>query len=172
MVFFETHSTSIDNEAGIASGHRDVPLSSTGRRQAEELGRRYEGIHLEAICCSDLERSYETAAIAFRQRTIPIVRDARLRECDYGELTGATADHISQIRLQYVEHPFPGGESLKDVVARTNDFLRNEGRRPILIIGHRATWYSLEFLYRGKALDEVVAAPWVWQPGWKYATSS
>jgi len=38
---FETHATSLDNEAGLASGHHDVALSPDGRRQAAELGRRH-----------------------------------------------------------------------------------------------------------------------------------
>jgi broad specificity phosphatase PhoE len=37
-IIFETHSTSLDNEAGIASGHNDVDLSEVGLRQAKGLG--------------------------------------------------------------------------------------------------------------------------------------
>ena len=40
-IIFETHSTSLDNEAGIASGHNDVDLSEMGLRQAKELAERY-----------------------------------------------------------------------------------------------------------------------------------
>ena len=35
---FETHSTSVDNEAGVATGWLDSPLSPTGRQQARALG--------------------------------------------------------------------------------------------------------------------------------------
>lgn len=42
-IIFETHSTSFDNEAGIASGHNDVDLSEMGLRQATGLGERYAG---------------------------------------------------------------------------------------------------------------------------------
>ena len=38
-LFYSPHATSVDNEAGLASGHADVPLSGLGRRQARELGR-------------------------------------------------------------------------------------------------------------------------------------
>ena len=37
-VCFETHSTSVDNELGIATGWNEGELSETGRRQAVRLG--------------------------------------------------------------------------------------------------------------------------------------
>jgi broad specificity phosphatase PhoE len=79
-IVFETHATSIDNEAGIASGHHDADLSALGVRQARELGARHAGRDLAAVWCSDLRRSYRTAEIAFGRRDVPIVRDRRLRE--------------------------------------------------------------------------------------------
>ena len=36
----ETHSTTVDNENEVCSGHFDAKLSKTGRTQAEELGIR------------------------------------------------------------------------------------------------------------------------------------
>ena len=40
-LFYSPHMTSIDNEAGRASGHADVALSPLGRQQAEQLGQHY-----------------------------------------------------------------------------------------------------------------------------------
>jgi broad specificity phosphatase PhoE len=42
-IWFETHATSLDNEAGLASGRFDADLSAAGVEQAVELGRRYAG---------------------------------------------------------------------------------------------------------------------------------
>ncbi|MFI5635413.1 hypothetical protein ACIA8E_39930 [Streptomyces sp. NPDC051664] len=39
-VVYETHATTPDNEAGIATGRLPGTLSATGRVQAGELGRR------------------------------------------------------------------------------------------------------------------------------------
>lgn len=39
-IIFETHSTKLANEKGIASGKNDVALSPLGKRQAAELGQR------------------------------------------------------------------------------------------------------------------------------------
>lgn len=65
---FETHATSLDNEAGLASGWFDVPLSTTGEEQARMLGARRRD-HLAVAFCSDLSRSFRTAEIAFGDRS-------------------------------------------------------------------------------------------------------
>jgi broad specificity phosphatase PhoE len=85
-LFYSPHMTSIDNEAGRASGHADVPLSEAGRRLAQEPGQHYAKEHLDAIFCSDLQRAFVTSQIAFAGRNVPIVPDARLREYDYGAM--------------------------------------------------------------------------------------
>ncbi len=56
-IFYSPHMTSIDNEAGRASGHADVPLSANGRQLAQELGQHYAAEILDAVFCSDLQRA-------------------------------------------------------------------------------------------------------------------
>src|SRR4029450_9171328 len=38
VIVFETHATSLDNDAGLVFGHADVALSAFGRREAVGLG--------------------------------------------------------------------------------------------------------------------------------------
>lgn len=73
-IIFESHSTSLDNENYLASGWNDVKLSPLGIKQAEALGRRRKNEQFEAIFCSDLQRSYKTAEIAFGKK-FPIIKD-------------------------------------------------------------------------------------------------
>lgn len=98
-LIFETHATSVDNEAGLASGWFDVALSTTGEEQARLLGVRRHDDHLTSVYCSDRTRSFHTAKIAFADRPFPIVRDARLRECNYGDLTRQPISEIEQRRV-------------------------------------------------------------------------
>jgi len=86
-IIFESHATTFDNENHVSSGHNDVALSTLGVEQAKELGERRRGERFDAIFCSDLERSYMTGEIAFGETGVPIIRDARLREVDYGDMT-------------------------------------------------------------------------------------
>lgn len=171
-IIFVTHSTSLDNERRLASGHADTSLSALGRQQAAALGARYRDTCLAAVVCSDLQRSYCTAEIAFAQRDIPIIRDARLRECDYGELTRASAAVVERERPHRITVPFPGGESYVQAAARVRSLLadmpgRYSGQR-IMLVGHRATQHALEHWLNGVPLAAAVVAPFQWQPGWTY----
>jgi 2,3-bisphosphoglycerate-dependent phosphoglycerate mutase len=62
---FETHSTTEDNEAGLATGWRPGRLSATGREQARLLGERRRDDGIAAVFTSDLGRASETVGIAF-----------------------------------------------------------------------------------------------------------
>ena len=171
-LYFETHATSLDNEARLASGWHDVDLSPAGEQQARELGDRHAGRAFDAIYTSDSLRGRRTASLAFGDG-VAVVTDPRLRECDYGDLTRAPTSVIDRERLARVDERFPNGESYADVVRRVgawlDDVRARHGGGQVLVIGHRATWYALEHLLNGRALAEVVASPWHWQPGWTYA---
>lgn len=171
---FETHATSLDNEAGLASGWFDVALSAAGEEQARALGARRRDDHLAAIFCSDLSRSFRTAEIAFGERPVSTVPDARLRECDYGDLMRRPASEIDQRRVRHLVDPFPNGESYQQVADRVSGWLREVTRQfdagTVLVIGHRATFYAFEHLLNGSTLHDAVTAPWTWRPGWTYSS--
>jgi broad specificity phosphatase PhoE len=169
-VVFETHSTSEDNEAGIATGWLPGRLSAAGRDQARELGERRRDDGIAVVFTSDLGRAVETAEIAFAGSELPIVEEARIRECNYGELNG-TPEPVHD-RAEHLDAPYPGGESWRQAVERVAGFLdelrrERDGER-ILVIGHSATRLALEVVASGRELEEVMASPFVWQPGWEY----
>jgi alpha-ribazole phosphatase/probable phosphoglycerate mutase len=170
---YETHATSTDNERAIATGWLPGALSARGRREAAELGARWAGAPPAAVFTSDSARAVETALLAFAGLGVPIRRDARLRECDYGALTGGPAKRVAAERRARVATPFPAGESYADVVARVDAFLDDLAAdwdgRTVVVVGHSATRWALEHLLAGVPLAAVVDAPFVWQPGWTYA---
>jgi broad specificity phosphatase PhoE len=171
---YETHSTTIDNETGIATGWLEGQLSEAGRRQAAALGERRREDGLAAVFSSDLGRAIETADIAFAGSGLPVHHDPRLRECNYGELNGTPAEDLDGAeRLRRIDEPFPGGESYRQVVGRTRDFLNDlfpelDGSR-VLLIAHSANRWALQHLLLGVPLEEAIGAPFDWQEGWEYA---
>ena len=168
---YETHSLTTDNEAGIATGWIPGLLSERGRAAAQALGERRRDDGIEVVFTSDLRRAVETAEIAFAGSGLPVRQDPRLRECNYGELNGRPVAELDAQRLRRVETPFPGGESYHDVVERTRSFLadlaRDEPSR-VLVIAHSANRWAIEHLLEGRAVEELVAAPFAWQEGWVY----
>jgi broad specificity phosphatase PhoE len=170
---YETHSTTTDNEAGIATGWREGELSETGREQAEALGERRRDDGLAVVFTSDLARAIETAEIAFAGSDLPRRQDPRLRECNYGELNGRPVAEIDSLKPTRIDEPYPGGESYRQVVERTRGFLGDlvgelDGER-VLVIAHAANRWSLQHLLLGVPLEELVTAPFEWQEGWVYA---
>ena len=173
-LLYSPHMTSVDNEAGRASGHADVSLSPLGREQAAQLGRFYASEEPDAVFHSDLARATATAAIAFAGRNLPLLSDSRLRECDYGDLTQSPAPDIDGEFVRRLREPFPHGESVVMAVDRVGDFLGDAVRdyvgKTVVVIGHRVTKYGLAYWSGSTSLEEIVRAPWEWReiPIWRY----
>jgi broad specificity phosphatase PhoE len=171
-VVYETHSTSEDNENGVATGWLGGALSEEGRRQAASLGERRRDDGLDLVVASDLNRAVETARIAFDGHRIPVRLDWRLRECDYGAWNGMPREQLEAERMRRIDEPFPGGESWRQAVARVGgclDELAKAGTaRRVLLIGHVATRWALDHHLRGVPLEHLAATPFGWQEGWEY----
>ena len=169
-VVFETHSTSEDNEFGIATGWLPGRLSAAGRAQARELGERRRDDGISIVFTSDLGRAVETAEIAFAGSALPVFADERLRECNYGELNG-TPGPLND-RAAHIDVPYPGGESWRQAAERVVGFLdelrREQAGERVLVIGHSATRLGLEAEANGRQVEDVMAESFTWQPGWEY----
>lgn len=169
---YETHAITTDNEDGIATGWLPGVLSTAGRRTAEELGLRRRDDKLDAVFVSDLARAAETARIAFDGTDLALIRDPRLRECNYGRLNGMPRARLDAERSSHLEVPWPGGESYRQVVVRTASFLEDLARERdgtrVLIIAHSANHWALEHLLRGVDLARQITTGMEWQPGWEY----
>jgi probable phosphomutase (TIGR03848 family) len=104
---------------------RGVHLNARGREEAARLVERLDGIPIDAIYTSPLERCRETIAPLARRRRLTVVARRGLLEVDYGEWTGRTISSLRRTRLWRVVQRspstvrFPGGETLLEVQARS-----------------------------------------------------
>jgi len=169
---FETHSTTVDNEEGRATGWLSGQLSARGRTQAQQLGSRRISDGITAVFSSDLARAAETASIAFGGSVIPVLYDWRLRECDYGQRNGMPVAELHAARREHLDRPYPGGESWRQAVTRVGRFLGDLPLRwdeqRILVIGHVATRWGLDHFLGSVPLEELVERDFAWQEGWEY----
>lgn len=175
-IVFETHALSEDNERGVASGWAHSRLSERGRRLAGELGERRRNDGIAVVFSSDLRRAVETTEIAFPSGRPPVLLDWRLRECDYGDRNGTSADAHVRDRARYLDQPYPGGESWRQAIARVARWLddlnlRWAGAR-VLVVGHVATRWALDHHLDGVPLETLVATDFAWQEGWEYEAFS
>jgi len=169
---FESHSTTVDNEAGRATGWLPGELSARGQAEAADLGRRRRDDGLAAVFTSDLARAARTASLACAGSPVPVLHDWRLRECDYGRYNGMPSARVHGDRREFLDRPYPDGESWRQAVARVGRFLgdlppRWDGQR-VLVIGHIATRWGLEHFLAGAALEDLAGEEFTGREGWEY----
>jgi broad specificity phosphatase PhoE len=91
------HGTTTDNENGVSSGWDDAELSEKGIEQSIALKDKIGSKKFDVIFCSDLKRAVDSGKLAF-EGMAPIIPDARLRECNYGDITVSRHRSSSQCR--------------------------------------------------------------------------
>ena len=170
-VVFETHSLTEDNDRGVATGWGQRRLSQRGEGLARELGQRRQVDGIDSVFTSDLYRAVQTAEIAFAGSGMRVLHDWRLRECDYGDLTGHDSSEV-HAAVAALDEKYPNGESWVDAMARVERFLgdlplRWEGKR-VLVIGHVATLWGLEHYINDVPLEKVRDAMNPWKEGWEF----
>jgi broad specificity phosphatase PhoE len=164
----------------IAEREADVPLSDLGRRQAESLGRRLQGLPAaelpDLVLTSPFLRARQTADIAIGALDVRRRLDERLRDRDLGVLDLHTVQGIHsafpaeterrQRQGKFYYRP-PGGESWTDVALRLRSVLREieqdtPGRR-VLIFAHDVVVslvrYVLEDLDENTLMDAAATTP-------------
>ncbi|MBU0471269.1 MAG: signal recognition particle-docking protein FtsY [Nanoarchaeota archaeon] len=170
-ITYFVHGTTTDNEEGLATGQADGELSELGIRQAKELPEQTKYKFFDVMFSSDLKRAVVSAE-EFKD-VCPLKKDKRLRESDYGEFTQKKDDWNS---MDYIEEPFPKGESYREVEKRIAEFLnyiyKNYYGKHIAIIAHKAPQLAIEVLLLGKSWEQAIEDDWrpkkEWQPGWDY----
>lgn len=105
----------------------DVELSSEGREQAELTGERLKSYGIEAVYSSNLLRAAETADIINKYLDKPRFCDDRLREAEFGDLTGLENSVLKERYKDFLDKrsamtediPYPGdGENCQMVFER------------------------------------------------------
>ena len=178
-VTYFVHGTTLDNEAGIATGWLPGELSQLGKQQSRDLAKLIERTEFDAVFCSDLKRAVDSAKLTFgTTNPITIISDSRLRECNYGDLNGGKEEKFKQSIDAHVEKPFPNEESYKDVEIRMREFVdflrKNYQGKHIAIVAHQAPQLALDVILKGKTWQQAIAGDWrrktpkEWKPGWEY----
>lgn len=133
------HGQSEWNSKNLFTGWKDVDLTDVGMNEAKEAGRKLKakGLAFDIAFTSALKRAQRTLGLILEEMGtpgIPVMRDQALNERDYGDLVGMNKDdarakwgeeQVLKWRRSYDIQP-PGGESLKDTVARTLPYFIQE----------------------------------------------
>lgn len=174
-ITYFVHGTTIDNELDLATGWLPGELSQTGIDQAVHLGELVSIENYDVVFCSDLKRAVDSARLGFAKK-YKIVQDERLRECNYGDMNGQSAKLFKDSMKDFINVPFPNGESYTNVSDRVSSFVdflsENYEGKHIAIVAHQGPQLALDVILRGKSWEQAIDDDWrrtkAWQPGWSY----
>ena len=149
------HGQSEWNEKNLFTGWKDPELTQKGAQEARNAGRELLGQEyvFDVMYTSALRRAQETGRIILEEMgltDIVTVRDQRLNERDYGDLSGLNKDDARErwgedqvhVWRRSYDTPPPGGESLKDTVNRVLPYFEEVilpnlvAGKNILIVAH------------------------------------
>ncbi len=124
------HGQSEWNLKNLFTGWKNPDLTEVGVKEARHAGQRLKakGINFERVFTSDLKRAQDTTDLVLEElgTKLDVVKDIRLNERDYGDLSGLNKAEAAQkwgeeqvmIWRRSFDTPPPGGESLRDTLAR------------------------------------------------------
>lgn len=125
------HGQSDWNLKNLFTGWKDPDLSEKGIAEAKTAGKRLKrkGFKFDIAYTSVLTRAQHTLTLMLDelgQKDLKTVKDQALNERDYGDLTGLNKDEArkkwgaEQVHIwrRSFDVPPPGGESLRDTLAR------------------------------------------------------
>ncbi|TKJ34075.1 histidine phosphatase family protein [Blastococcus sp. CCUG 61487] len=153
----------------------DVPLSDTGRAQAEALGRWLAALPADerptAVLSSPFERALTTARLATADLGLRVRVDERLRERDFGAFDRMTGDGIREqfpdeaarrdLLGKFYYRP-PGGESWADVALRIRSLLATEALRHdcerLVVVAHQAVVMVFRYVLEELTEQELLEA--------------
>lgn len=134
----------------IFCGVTEVPLTATGRIQAQCLAERLRGERIEALYSSPQQRALETAAPIAAALALEIQTRDALREMDFGRWENRSRVDIAREyprelavweRGSWMARP-PGGETQQAVIARIVpcilELLAAHAGQTILLVSHKS----------------------------------
>lgn len=142
------HGQTASNKEKRIQGHENTHLSDFGLLQAKLAGDRLKNEHIDAIYSSDLNRAYETAEAIAEKHDLPIITDARFRECCFGEWEGKTVNEVMEqypvlfdvYRKDSINNRAPGGERLEELQLRVaeavNEIAVRHPNDTVLLVTH------------------------------------
>jgi 2,3-bisphosphoglycerate-dependent phosphoglycerate mutase len=131
LLVLARHGQSEWNLKNLFTGWKDPGLTDLGIEEARNAGRRLKemGVQFDVAFTSDLSRAQRTCKLILEeigQPDLKTIANLALNERDYGDLSGLNKDDArarwgeEQVHIwrRSYDVPPPGGESLKDTVAR------------------------------------------------------
>ena len=171
---FVRHGETVANLSDVLQGNMDsgsAELTEKGVAQAHKARRVLAGRDFDICYCSTLRRARETADIIVSNQVLEIVEDARLNEMDFGDGNLVPLGEWLKLhpplsgddwRFDYIDTPFPNGESYTQCYERVAAFGRDcasKEHNRTLLVGHTSTVRMLLAILKEQDLRSHLALP-------------
>ncbi|MFC5069526.1 2,3-bisphosphoglycerate-dependent phosphoglycerate mutase [Flaviflagellibacter deserti] len=170
------HGQSEWNLKNLFTGWKDPDLTELGIEEAKKAGARlqHDGYRFDLAFTSELVRAQHTLNLILEelgQTGIPIRYDIALNERDYGDLSGLNKEEAAKNWGEEQVHTWrrsfavapPGGESLRDTLARTLPYYVREilpevlSGKNVIVTAHGNSLRALIMVLEGLSPDGIVA---------------
>lgn len=161
------HAETAWNRERRFQGWRDIPLSATGREQAESAARLLAATPLDAVWSSPLSRARETAQTIAAPHRLAVRESEAFKEMSFGDWEGLTREEVRErfpdAHRVWAETPhearWPGAEPLEMVRARAlaglADLRRAHDGQTVCLVSHGITGRILILEALGLGLDRL-----------------
>jgi 2,3-bisphosphoglycerate-dependent phosphoglycerate mutase len=169
------HGQSEWNLKNLFTGWKDVGLTEKGVAEAKAAGERLKrkGLRFDIAYTSVLTRAQHTLDLMLDelgQKGLKTLKDQALNERDYGDLTGLNKDEArkkwgeEQVHVwrRSYDVPPPGGESLKDTLARALPYYVVHiqpdvlGGKSVLVSAHGNSLRALIMAIEGLSPEQIL----------------
>ncbi|MAW86813.1 MAG: 2,3-bisphosphoglycerate-dependent phosphoglycerate mutase [Phyllobacteriaceae bacterium] len=169
------HGQSEWNLKNLFTGWKDPGLTEKGIEEAKAAGKalKARGLTFDIAFTSELSRAQKTLGLMLAelgQEGLETKRDLALNERDYGDLSGLNKDDArakwgeEQVHIwrRSYDVPPPGGESLKDTLARTLPYFVTDilpavmQGKTVLVAAHGNSLRSICMVLERLGKDEIV----------------
>ncbi|MGB5213590.1 MAG: 2,3-bisphosphoglycerate-dependent phosphoglycerate mutase [Anderseniella sp.] len=169
------HGQSEWNLKNLFTGWENPGLTDKGVEEAHAAGRNLKalGLEFDMAFTSVLDRAQRTLTIMLEelgQTDLPTTRDQALNERDYGDLTGLNKDDArkkwgeEQVHIwrRSYDIPPPGGESLRDTLARSLPYYMKAIQphvldgKTIIVAAHGNSLRALVMALEGLSPEEIL----------------
>ena len=125
-IYLIRHAEAEGNLFRRAQGHWNGKVTERGRKQIDALAQRFEGVPIDAVYSSDLDRTVETAGALLRGRQLALHTTPELREIcmgvwegqPWGELSYRWSEEMYKFNNDIEHWAVPGSESFEHVQRR------------------------------------------------------
>ena len=153
-IYVMRHGTTIWNEKGITQGRTNNRLSKNGIQLTKKQSVKFANKKIDAIICSPLMRTIQTANIMNKFHNVKILKDIDLIEIDQGVFSGKHKNSLSQEEFEAKKSRDKkyGMESYSECFDRIKNFTNNlkskYNFKNILIVTHNVNATFLEHILK------------------------